>query len=205
MLEDILGFIATLAPIWIYVLLTFFAYIENVFPPSPSDMVVVVGGSIVATGTISFIPTLLLTTAGSVLGFMTLYSIGRLADKKIIKERKIKYISYEALEKAENWFKRYGYWIIFANRFLPGTRSVVSLFAGISKLDLKKTVLLSTASALLWNALIIYLGMIFGYNIAYVDKLLSTYNNVIIIITIVVVLFFTARYFYVKFKNRKNK
>ncbi len=205
MLEDILGFITTLEPVWIYVILTFFAYIENVFPPSPSDMVVVVGGSIVATGTISFIPILILTTAGSVLGFMTLYSIGRLADKKIIKEKKIKYISYEALEKAENWFKRYGYWIIFANRFLPGTRSVVSLFAGISKLDIKKTILLSTLSALLWNALIIYLGMLFGYNIAYVDKLLSTYNNIIIIITVVVILFFIARYFFLKLKNRKKQ
>ncbi len=204
MIENILGSISHLDPVWIYVTLFFFAFIENVFPPSPSDLVVVVGGSLIATDAIHFIPTLILTSIGSVAGFMTLYFVGTQLDRKVIRAGKIKFISVEALEKAETWFMKYGYMIILANRFMPGTRSVISFFAGLSELDAKKTAILSAVSAFIWNSLIIYLGFLFGNNIKKVDYYLSTYSNIVIAVTIVVVAFFVIRYFYQKKKNSKS-
>ena len=201
MIEDILSHISELTPFWIYVSLFAFAYIENVFPPSPSDLVVVIGGSLVGTGTISFIPTLIITTAGSVLGFMTLFFIGWMLDKKVIKSGKLKFISVEAVLKVEAWFNKYGYWVIAINRFLPGTRSVVSFFAGMSRLDIKRTVILSTVSAFLWNILIIYLGMLFGENVEVVDRYLETYSNIVLVVTIIVVIFFVIRYFFFRKKS----
>jgi membrane protein DedA with SNARE-associated domain len=201
MIEDILSHIGELTPFWIYASLFAFAYVENVFPPSPSDLVVLIGGSLVGTGTLSFIPTLIVTTVGSILGFMTLFFIGWMLDKKIIKSGKLKFISLEAVLKVEAWFKKYGFWIIAVNRFLPGTRSVVSFFAGMSRLDIKRTVILSTISAFLWNFLIIYLGMLFGENVEVVDKYLDTYSNIVIAVTIIIVLFFTARYFFFRKKS----
>jgi membrane protein DedA with SNARE-associated domain len=201
MIEDILSHIGELTPFWIYASLFAFAYVENVFPPSPSDLVVLIGGSLVGTGTLSFIPTLIVTTVGSILGFMTLFFIGWMLDKKIIKSGKLKFISLEAVLKVEAWFNKYGYWVIAINRFLPGTRSVVSFFAGMSRLDIKKTVILSTISAFLWNFLIIYLGMLFGENVEVVDKYLDTYSNIVIAVTIIIVLFFTARYFFLRKKS----
>ncbi len=204
MIEEVLNFISSLTPFWIYVVLFFFAYIENVFPPSPSDLVVVIGGSLIGTGTIHFVPTLLLTTIGSVLGFMTLFFIGTQLDRKVVRAGKIKFISLEALNKAEIWFKKYGYFIILANRFMPGTRSVVSFFGGLSELDIKKTTIFATISALIWNGIIIYLGVIFGRNIHLVDQYMSHYSNTVIAITVLVILFFTIRYFWKKRKNNKN-
>ena len=205
MIEDILSHIGELTPFWIYASLFAFAYVENVFPPSPSDLVVLIGGSLVGTGTLSFIPTLIVTTVGSILGFMTLFFIGWMLDKKIIKSGKLKFISVEAVLKVETWFNKYGYWVIAINRFLPGTRSVVSFFAGMSRLDIKRTVILSTISAFLWNFLIIYLGMLFGENVEVVDKYLDTYSNIVIAVTIIIVLFFTARYlFFMKKSEAKN-
>lgn len=183
MFEHVLSFISELTPFWIYVALFFFSFVENVFPPSPSDLVVVVGGSLIGTGELHFVPTLLLTTIGSVLGFMTLFFIGTQLDRKIIQAGKIKFISIEGLTKVELWFKKWGYWIILANRFLPGTRSVISFFAGLSELNFKKTAGLAGISALVWNAIIIYLGIIFGTNIEIIDKYLSTYSNIAWIIT----------------------
>ncbi len=203
MIENILSFITDLSPFWIYIALFFFAYIENVFPPSPSDLVVVIGGSLIAANSIHFVPTLFITTFGSVLGFMTLYFIGSKLDQKVIRAGKLKFISTEGLDKAELWFNKYGYFVIFVNRFLPGTRSVVSFFAGLSELNVKKTTILATGSALIWNALIIYLGIIFGNNIKIVDKYLSTYSNIVVAITITVVLFFIIKYF-VKKSRAKN-
>ncbi|MGE5797442.1 MAG: DedA family protein [Ignavibacteria bacterium] len=205
MIEEILNHISNLNPFWIYVVLFLFSFIENVFPPSPSDVVVVIGGSLISKSAINFIPTLLVTTIGSVLGFMTLFYIGSMLDKKVLRAGKIKFISLSALDKAEQWFLKYGYFVILANRFMPGTRSVISFFAGVSELKAKKTAALAAASALVWNAIIIYLGMIFGDNVEKVDFYLNKYNKIAIVITIIVILFFAAKYFWQKLRIKNGQ
>jgi membrane protein DedA with SNARE-associated domain len=118
-----------------------------------------------------------------------------------VKAHKLKYISTEGIEKVEAWFSKYGFWIIIANRFMPGTRSVISLFAGLSELDIKNTVILSTISALGWNSFILYLGMLFGSNVKKVDILLITYSNIVLAITAIVVIVLLFR-FIIKRKNK---
>jgi len=201
MFENILSSISDFNPLWIYLSLLFFSYIENIFPPSPSDLVVVVGGSLVGAGAISFIPTLLITSFGSVAGFMTLYFLGSQLDRKVINSGKVKFISLEALQKAEVWFNKYGYRVIIINRFLPGTRSVISFFAGLSELKIKRTLLLAAISAIAWNLIIIYLGILFSDNISTVDKYLSMYSNIILIISGLIVIVLTIRYFIKKKKK----
>ena len=203
MFEDILNNISSFTPFWIYVTLFLFAFVENVFPPSPSDLVVVIGGSLVSTGVISFIPALLLTTIGSVVGFMILFYFGSTVDRKVVHSGKYKYIPVDAIEKVELWFKKYGYYVIVANRFMPGTRSVISFFAGMSMMDAKKTILLATISAFVWNAIIIYLGYFFGSNVSVVDKYLSTYSNIAIAITIVVVIILVMKFYLNRKKNKE--
>ena len=203
MFEDILNNISSFTPFWVYVTLFFFAFVENVFPPSPSDLVVVIGGSLVSTGVISFIPTLLLTTIGSVVGFMILFYFGSTVDRKLVHSGKYKYIPVDAIEKVELWFKKYGYYVIIANRFMPGTRSVISFFAGMSSLNVKKTLLLATISAIVWNAIIIYLGYVFGNNVEVVDKYLSTYSNIAISITVIVVIILVVKFYLSRKKNKE--
>ncbi|MCH7964789.1 MAG: DedA family protein [Bacteroidetes bacterium] len=203
MFEDILNNISSFTPFWIYVTLFLFAFVENVFPPSPSDLVVVLGGSLVSTGVISFIPALLLTTIGSVVGFMILFYFGSTVDRKVVHSGKYKYIPVNAIEKVELWFKKYGYYVIIANRFLPGTRSVISFFAGMSMMDAKKTIVLAVISAFVWNAIIIYLGYIFGNNVSVVDKYLSTYSNIAIALTVVVVIIFVMKFYLSRKKNKE--
>jgi membrane protein DedA with SNARE-associated domain len=203
MFEDILNNISSFTPFWIYVTLFLFAFVENVFPPSPSDLVVVIGGSLVSTGVISFIPALLVTTIGSVVGFMILFYFGSTVDRKVVHSGKYKYIPVDAIEKVELWFKKYGYYVIVANRFLPGTRSVISFFAGMSMMDAKKTISLATISAFVWNVIIIYLGYIFGNNVSVVDKYLSTYSNIAIAITVVVVIILVMKFYLSRKKNKE--
>lgn len=204
MIEQLLNFISALSPIWIYVVLFLFSFVENVFPPSPSDVVVVIAGSLVATHSLHFVPTLFFTTIGSLLGFMTLFYIGSQFDKKIIRTRKIKFISIDSLDKVESWFLKYGYFIILINRFLPGTRSVISLFAGLSELRFKKTAALALISALVWNSFIIYLGYEFGKNIQIVDNFISTYSNVVLIVTFILISFLIFRAIFLKKKKGIN-
>uniref|UniRef100_A0A7V2ZIS6 DedA family protein n=1 Tax=Ignavibacterium album TaxID=591197 RepID=A0A7V2ZIS6_9BACT len=202
MFEEILTRISELSPIWIYLTIFFFAFVENIFPPSPSDMVIVIGGSLVGASDLHFVPVLIFATGGSLVGFLTAFSIGWQIDKRILHSGKIKFLTVESIEKVENAFRKYGYFLIIANRFLPGTRAVISFFAGMSRLNIHYTVLLSAASALLWNTILISLGMIFGENIQKVDAFLNTYNQVVIILTVIVIAFLIIRYFVNKRKKK---
>lgn len=200
MFENILISISDFSPLTIYFALLLLPFIENIFPPSPSDVLIVVCGSIVASGGLNFILALLLTIIGSEAGYLVLYYLGIQTDKKIIQAGKLKFISKEALETAENWFRKYGFSIIIFNRFLPGIRSVIAYFSGVSELPVKKTITYSTISAFLWNLLLLTLGFFIGHNITQVDAVLSTYTNTFIMIIAVVALYFIYR-----FIMKKNK
>lgn len=202
MFESILTQISDFTPIWIYLTIFFFAYIENLFPPSPSDIVVVIGGSLVGTGTISFIPLFISATLGSLTGFLTAFIIGWQFDKKLIHSGKIKFINIQSVDKVETAFRKWGYYLIVANRFLPGTRAVISFFAGMSRLNVNKTSLLSLVSAAIWNTFLIYLGITFGNNVDVIDRYLNTYSNIVLIITGVVILFFVVKLLITKRKSK---
>ena len=201
MFETILTHLSGFTPFWIYLTIFFFAYIENLFPPSPSDMVVVIGGSLVATSSLHLIPLFLFATSGSLLGFLTAFIIGWQFDKRLIHSGKLKFITVQSFEKVENSFRKYGYYLIVANRFLPGTRAVISFFAGMSRLNVNKTTALSLISSAVWNAILIYLGIAFGNNIDLIDIYLNTYSNIILIVTALIILVLVARYF---IKKRKT-
>ena len=201
MLEEILLYIGSLDTLWLYVILFFFAFIENVFPPSPSDVVVIVGASLIASTSLGFVPVLIITSIGSALGFILMYYVGYFLSEKILRSGKIKFIDKASLEKTDLWFSKYGYWIILANRFLPGTRSVISFFSGVHELDVKKTFLYALISAFLWNILIIYLGMTMGNNVELIDYYLTTYSNIVLGLTGVIAVAVLVRYFIIKKKN----
>lgn len=201
MIEELLARFSVLTPILIYILLFTFAFVENLFPPSPSDIVIVIGGSLIGTGYLSFIPALIFSTGGSTVGFLAAFAIGWQLDKKVLHSGKFKFINVESIEKVESAFRKFGYYLIVANRFLPGTRAVISFFGGMSRLDVHKTLILSALSSLLWNAILLYLGIMFGKNVVVVDKYLKTYSNIVVAISVAVIVFFVVRYFI----NKKKK
>ncbi len=129
--------------------------VENVFPPSPSDVLLVFGGTLIGVGTIDFLPALLSSTLGSTLGFMTAYLAGRYFERRIIEGRPHRYMPVQAIRRVERWFQRFGYGVIVANRFLAGTRAVVSFFAGMSRMNPVTTTALCALSAAAWNALLL--------------------------------------------------
>jgi len=201
MLQEILTYISTLDTGYVYLILFFFAFIENVFPPSPSDVVVIIGATLISSTSAGFIPILLITSIGSALGFILMYLVGNFFGDNILRSGKLKFISPESLDSTSKWFNKYGYYLILVNRFLPGTRSVISFFTGIHKLKVSKTFLFALISAFAWNVVIIFMGMELGKNVSLIDKYLSTYSTIIILLTTVVIFIFAVRYFQKKRKS----
>lgn len=190
----------SLSPLLVYALVFSIAFIENVFPPSPSDTIIVFGGSLSAIGHAGFVETLLAATLGSTLGFITMYEIGDWFGARMLDQGKIKFLPADAIKTVEQWFRKYGYWLIVANRFLSGTRAVVSFFAGMSKINLLYTSILCFVSALAWNAILVSAGFFLGRNWERVGFYLSTYSQVVTGLLILGVVVFTVR-----FLAKKNK
>lgn len=203
-IEEIIKYLSEVNPVIVYLTIFGIAYIENIFPPSPSDVVVIFGGSMVAVGKANFLITLLAASSGSMLGFVTMYLIGKWFGKKFIDSGRLKFISSANIDKVEIWFRKYGYGIIIANRFLAGTRAVVSFFAGISNINLKVTTILSFASALIWNTILIYSGYQMGRNWQSIISQLQTYWLIISGGIAIAVLIWLVKYLLTRKKKLPN-
>lgn len=201
MLQDILLYISTLDPAVIYLVLFFFAFIENIFPPSPSDVVLVIGATLITKSPIGFLPILLLTSVGSAVGFIFMYFIGKYLGEKLIRKGKFKFLKQDSLDKTDDWFSKYGYNLILLNRFIPGTRAVISFFCGVHRLKPAKTFIYAALSSFVWNALLISLGIALGNNIEMIDKYLATYSNIGFGITAIIIGFVI----YKVWKKKKSK
>jgi membrane protein DedA with SNARE-associated domain len=194
--EELIRRLSTLNPVWVYFSVAGIAFIENIFPPFPSDVLVVFAGSLVGLGTIDFGLALILTSIGSTLGFVVMYKVGDWFGIKILETGKLPFIPTDQVHKVERWFRKYGYFLIVANRFLSGTRAIVSFFAGMSELPIVTTTILSFVSALIWNFLLLFAGMKLGQNWELIGAYLAGYSRVVTGILVVITLVVLGRFFY---------
>jgi membrane protein DedA with SNARE-associated domain len=194
MFETIVDILTQVPWYWVLVIAFATTFVENIFPPSPGDSILLFTGTLMGLGVVGFPELLLASSIGSSLGFAVMYQIGFKFDKAVMNSGKFKFISRDALIKVEGWFQKYGYKVIVVNRFLSGTRAVISFFAGMSKLNFWHTITLATISSLIWNSLIIYLGSKFGNNWQTIDYYMSLYGKIIFPIVILIVLFFVVKW-----------
>ena len=194
-MEQAITWLQTLSPAGVLALVFFIAYIENIFPPSPSDVLLVFAGTLVGIGVVGFAPALIVATLGSTLGFMTAYVLGRYFEQRIVSGRHHRFLPANAIHQVERLFKRFGYGVIVANRFLAGTRAIVSFFAGMSKMNLPATTLLSAVSAAAWNSILLYLGIIFAHKWRVAAEYLATYTKVATVVVVVALALLLWRFF----------
>lgn len=176
MFEGFMNSVGEMNTAWLYGMLLLAAYMENVVPPIPGDSVVIFGAYLVGLGKIEFFPSLMITTIGSVSGFMTFYAVGRFGGREYFEAKKFKWFDKSRMDKVEEWIQKKGLWIILTNRFLAGTRSVVSIFAGFARLGWIKVTLLAFISSLVWNGILITAGYYAGKNWTHVKSIVQNYN-----------------------------
>jgi membrane protein DedA with SNARE-associated domain len=187
-----------------YAMLFISAYIENVFPPIPGDTVTLIGAYFVGTGNLNYFGVMVSTTLGSVLGFMTLFLFAYWLEWKVIEKYNFKWMQRSHIDKVQNWFQKYGYWVILFNRFLSGVRSVISFTAGLSKLRIAQVFLLSIISASIWNGLLISIGAFIGDHWENIVEYLKLYNQIIFAGLIIIALAYLF-YFLIFKKGLFNK
>lgn len=198
-IQSIVDWISIVPPLGIYLIFFVVAYLENVLPPVPGDILIAFAGYLAADGLINLFPIWSLTVIASVLGFMNMYWFGYKLGSQINRNKEehflLRFINYRYFRKGKIWMYRYGQWVIVGNRFLAGTRSVISMTAGMSHLNIRLTIINALLSSALWNAALLGLGWFIRDNWMVIGEYLAGYGKVIMICIGLVVL---ARFFWVK-------
>lgn len=137
--------------------------IENIFPPIPSEVIMGVGGIAVARGTMDFWPLMIAGTIGSVAGNYVWFWLGRAWGKHRLQpfvERHGRWLTleWEDVDKGRQFFHRHGHWVVFALRFSPFLRTMISLPAGLARMGKRKFLLFTTAGVFIWNLLLVQAG-----------------------------------------------
>lgn len=188
------SFLRTLPWQGIIIFIILLLWLENIFPLLPSDSLVLFSGSLVSLGNIGYFPLVLACTIGSTLGFVSMYLIGKQFEEGLIDKGKIKWIKKESIEKAENWFRKYGYLLIVVSRCIAVIRAPITFFAGMSEVKLRISIWIATFSALVWYLIWVYTGFIFADNLDFVKELIRRYGQIIFpIIILGIIVYFIFR------------
>ena len=149
--------------------------IETVIPPIPSEVVLGAAGVMINEGRLSLVPVVLWATVGSVVGALVLYSVGRALGPRRSHAflDRLPLVATEDVDRTFEWFERHGRGAVFFGRMVPIVRSFVSVPAGVVKMPMPQFLLYTAGGSLIWNTLLIGLGVAAGdfvqANLHYLD------------------------------------
>ena len=169
--------------------------LENLFPPIPSELILPLAGFTASKGDFLIISVILWATLGSVVGAIILYKVGALLGRDRTRAifRKMPLVSINDVDKTEAWFIKHEAKTVFYGRMVPIFRSLISIPAGVERMNMGLFVAYTTAGSLIWNSTLIGLGFILGENFHLVEEYVSLFQYLVIVVVIIGVGYFAAR------------
>lgn len=186
--------------------------LENLFPPIPSEIILTFGGFMTQRpdSELSIIGVILFSTLGSIIGAFVLYYAGKILNKDRLKKivsgkiGKVLCLNVNDIEKADKWFDTKGNKTVFFCRFVPIIRSLISIPAGMSEMNVMKFTFYTTIGSLIWNTVLIILGSIVGENWENVVNIIDTYSHITLIILIIIFILGVSIFYYQKRKKNSK-
>jgi membrane protein DedA with SNARE-associated domain len=165
LLRSLLDRLLAASDLIVYLVLGVMAALENVFPPVPSDVVVLFGAVLAGRGQVDPVTVFLVVWVSNVGGALLVYLLGRRYGPGFFAGRVGRTILRPGqLTALGAFYVRFGFGVIFVSRFLPMFRAVVPAFAGIAGLGFFRTAIPIAAASAIWYGLLVYLGVKFGSN-----------------------------------------
>lgn len=158
-----------------YLGIFFLMALENIFPPIPSELIMGLGGINVANGRMEFWPLLVAGSLGSTLGNYSWYMVGRRLGYQRLRPFIDRFgrwltLEWQDVEAMNAFFQRHGHWVIFALRFSPLLRTMISLPAGLAHMGRVKFLVYTLAGTTIWNILLIGAGYFLGSNFNQLER-----------------------------------
>lgn len=167
--------------------IAFLIAIENVFPPIPSEVILTFGGFMTSNTNMTITGVIIVSTIGSVIGAIILYLLGRLLTKERLyklvdgKIGKILRFKKQDIDKSEEWFSKKGKSTVLFCRFIPMVRSLISIPAGMTKMEFSLFLIYTIIGSAIWNSVLTYLGFAAGNAWESVAKYVDNFAKITLI------------------------
>jgi membrane protein DedA with SNARE-associated domain len=175
--------------------------LENLFPPVPSELILPLAGFTASQGEFTLLTVIIWATLGSVTGAIILYyigaALGRERTRSIVERMPL--ISVSDVDKTEAWFIKHENKAVLFGRMVPIFRSLISIPAGIERMNLALFITYTTIGSLLWNSALVSAGFFLGENFSVVEEYIGYFQYVVIVVVIVGAGYFIAK----RLRNRK--
>lgn len=150
-----------------YFTITLLMAIESTIVPLPSEVVIPFAAWKAASGELNIFLVVLFGTLGALIGSLFNYVLARYLGRALLykfadsKLGHLFLLNGEAVQKTENYFIKNGKSSTFIGRLIPGVRHLISIPAGLAKMDIKDFILYTTLGALIWNIILAVIGFYF--------------------------------------------
>lgn len=185
--------------------------IENIFPPIPSEVILLFGGFMTTYTKLNIVIMIIAATLGSILGAIVLYYIGKIFNKdrlkKIISGKigKILRLKNSDIDKADKWFDTKGNKTVFFCRFIPIVRSLISIPAGMSEMPMGKFLVYTTFGSLIWNTVLVVIGSIVGENWTSILTIFDTYSSIVVVVIAIIFVICVYLFYRNRLNNKKKR
>ncbi|MBM3163160.1 MAG: DedA family protein [Chlorobi bacterium] len=187
MLDSVIAWLQQADPVAVCVFLFFIAFLENVVPPIPGDVPVAFIGYLIHYTGLSFAAALFWSSLGSTAGFMLVYLLSRHFGMKLyaetgsgmqhrLRQGMHRLFPPSEMELLRRKFSSHGYLAVLFNRFLFGSRAVISVMAGLMHLKIPLVFIAVAISATAWNVLLLSGGLLLGRNWQDIGRYVAMYS-----------------------------
>jgi membrane protein DedA with SNARE-associated domain len=160
-------------------------FLENLFPPIPSELIMPLAGFTVSQGRMNFGLAVLAGTVGTMVGTFAWYYLGRIVNYQRLESWVNRYgkwmgVTVQEIDRVNNWFNKYGNKAVFFGRMVPGIRTLISLPAGMNKMPIASFTLYSTLGTLIWTLALTAAGFLLGDNYAMIEQYLAPISKIVL-------------------------
>ena len=180
---------------WGYLGVFLLIAIENIFPPIPSEVILLFGGALTAAalgGKLSIFWMIVAATLASLAGAILLYYIGKILKterlKRIVSGRvgKVLRLKPADIDRADKWFDEKGNITVFICRCVPLLRSLISIPAGMSEMPMGKFILYTVVGSAIWNTILVTVGHNLGNNWESILGFFDNFSHLVVAICAVI-------------------
>lgn len=182
--------------------------LENIFPPIPSELILLFGGFMTTYTKLNIIGMIISSTLGSLIGALLLYKIGTIFSKEKLKilisgklGRVLK-LKNSDIDNANKWFTNEGKKTVFFGRFIPLIRSIISIPAGINKMNISKFITYTLLGSVIWNLVLVILGHIVGRNWKAILKIFKLYSRFSLLLLFILLIILITKLYKNKSKEK---
>ncbi|HLN34096.1 MAG TPA: DedA family protein [Nitrososphaeraceae archaeon] len=206
MINNILDSISNLIYEFGYLGIFIAALVETLFPIIPSELIFPLAGYVAQSqnlGIISAITFGLIGSIGSTVGALIIYTAAlKVGRKVLLKIGRYFLINEKKLEKSELWFKNHGKLAVFLGRLAPGVRELISIPAGLSRMNIIEFTFFTFIGSFIWSLSLTLVGYYLGEAWNKFSKESSPIFN---ILAVIIIFILSGIIVYRYFRKRKNK